>query len=68
MGRHSITWPMFASERTAAAILDMPSTEFRRLVAAGALPGPIALGRWDVEQLAAIVRGTKPKPSEDFVL
>lgn len=52
----SIT-PIFASERTAAKLLDMDVREFQRLVAEGALPGPGPLNRWDVEELRRIARG-----------
>lgn len=49
-----------ATERTAAAMLDMPLAEFRRLVEAGALPGPVRIGpheRWRVSDLTAILNG-----------
>lgn len=49
-----------ATERTAAAMLDMPPAEFRRLVEAGALPGPVRIGqheRWRVSDLTAILNG-----------
>lgn len=49
--------PLFASERTAAQLLDMKLVEFRALVQAGALPGPTRLDRWDVSELQAIMRG-----------
>lgn len=49
--------PIFASERTAAKLLDMSVGDFQRLVAEGVLPGPVGLGRWDVEELRRIVRG-----------
>ena len=49
--------PIFASERTAASLLDMSVSEFRRLVAEGVLPGPCMLGRWSVEELTRIMRG-----------
>lgn len=60
--------PLFASERTAAQMLDMSAAEFRRLVEAGSLPGPVAHDRWDVAELVAIMRGTKPKPAQEFDL
>lgn len=63
--------PMFASERSAAALLDMKPAEFRRLVSAGALPPPVRIGphdRWNVAQIEAIIRGDAAKPSEDFKL
>lgn len=53
--------PILASDKTAAALLDMRLAEFRRLVEAGVLPPgrEIAPGlvRWDTEQLRAIGRG-----------
>ncbi|WP_225027681.1 hypothetical protein [Xinfangfangia pollutisoli] len=63
--------PLFASERSAAGMLDMRPAEFRALVQAGALPEPIRIGpheRWSVVDLDAIVRGHKPKPPEEFSL
>lgn len=55
--------PLFASETTAAALLDMKPREFRDLVKAGALPGgrEIAPGlvRWHVDDLRAIASGVK---------
>jgi hypothetical protein len=46
--------PLFASEKRAAELLDMPKALFRRLVDGGVLPGPVSIGelrRWDVEAL-----------------
>lgn len=60
--------PIFASERTAAALLDMKPAEFRRLVDIGCLPTPCAHDRWDVSELIAIMRGAKVKPREEFDL
>lgn len=64
--------PMFASDRTAAKLLDMRVGEFRDLVDQGALPGPCAIAgsvkRWDVEELQATLRGHKPKPKEELEL
>jgi hypothetical protein len=60
--------PLFAGKHKAARLLDMTPAEFERLVSNGSLPGPTRLERWDVDQLAAIMRGTKPKPSEEFDL
>lgn len=68
MGKHDL---LFASERSAAKLLDMRPAEFRALVDAGSLPAPIQIGeheRWSVEDLDAIVRGRKPKPTEEFSL
>lgn len=54
--------PLFASERTAAALLDMKPSEFSRLVKEGHLPPPVTIGngldRWDVEQLRSIISGS----------
>lgn len=64
MGARQVLQPMFASERTAARLLDMQPDEFRALVRQGALPPPLRLGkheRWSVEAIAAIVNGTAPK-------
>ena len=51
---------LFATERNAAALLDMKPAEFRGLVDDGVLPKPLRIGgfdRWDVERLQAIARG-----------
>ena len=50
----------FASERSAAALLDLKPIEFRGLVDSGVLPKATQIGgfeRWDVEQLQTIARG-----------
>lgn len=60
--------PLFASEKTAARLLDMQPAEFRDLVNSGALPCAVRHGRWDVAELQAIMRGTKIKPNEEFDL
>lgn len=60
--------PLFASETTAAALLDMKPREFRDLVQAGALPGPTRLDRWDVAQLQDIMRGKAHKPKDTLDL
>lgn len=53
--------PLFASERTAARLLDMKPREFLALVSAGALPRPVKIGgkfeRWSVKELEAIKTG-----------
>lgn len=52
--------PLFANDRSAAALLDMKPAEFRGLVNDGVLPKPTKIGgfeRWDVEQLQSIARG-----------
>lgn len=52
--------PLFASDRSAAKLLDMKPAEFLGLVDGGHLPRPRDIGgleRWDVEELRRIVRG-----------
>lgn len=53
--------PIFASETTAAKLLDMKLGEFRGLVDGGHLPKGRELApgvtRWDVEELRRIVTG-----------
>lgn len=52
--------PIFASESSAARLLDMPPSQFRQLVAAGHLPPPVMIGqakRFDVEELRRVIRG-----------
>lgn len=62
---------LYASDRTAARLLDMTPSEFRDLVNAGALPRPHRIGtheRWRVEDLDAILRGAAFRPQDDFTL
>ena len=52
--------PMLANEKTAATLLDMKPTDFRRLVEEGHLPKGKTIGgftRWDTEDLLRIIRG-----------
>lgn len=59
--------PIFAGEKRAAELLDMPKALFRRLVDAGVLPGPLVIGdqeRWDVEGLKRTIRGEAPDQPE----
>ena len=52
--------PIFASERSAANLLDMKPGEFRSLVEGGHLPGPRTIGgidRWDVDELRKVISG-----------
>ncbi len=53
--------PLFASERTAAKLLDMKPSEFMELVELGVLPKPFKIGerivRWSVKDLEAIRTG-----------
>ena len=63
-----MTHPLFASERTAARLLDMKPAEFRELVRHGHLPRAeeIAPGvpRWRVEDLQKIARGDLARPDQ----
>ncbi|WP_172332188.1 hypothetical protein [Mangrovicoccus sp. HB161399] len=59
--------PLAVSERTAAAMLDMPPTKFRTLVSQGALPQAKRIGdelRWSVGELEAIVSGNAALPEQ----
>lgn len=62
--------PLAVTDRTAAAMLDMPAARFRRLVDAGVFPGPISIGgmeRWRYADIEAIVSGKAAIPEpEDF--
>ncbi len=52
--------PIFASEASAARLLDMKPAEFRAQVQAGNLPRPVLIGpieRFDVDELCRVVRG-----------
>lgn len=52
--------PIFASEATAAKLLDMKRADFRRLVDQGALPRPVHIGpfqRWNTSEIQRIVSG-----------
>ena len=63
--------PIAVKDVTAAAMLDMPVTEFRRLVRSGALPPALRIGkheRWMVDQLEAVLKAASTLPSEDFEL
>lgn len=54
--------PIFASDTTAAKLLDLPKAEFAKLVAAGHLPRPHRIGpveRFDVDELRRVIRGDK---------
>jgi predicted HTH domain antitoxin len=53
--------PIFASERTAARLLDMSVAAFKRLVKEGSLPPATRFDRWDVEELRQIMRGDAAK-------
>lgn len=64
----TIHTPIFASEQSAARLLDMPTPQFRLLVEQGSLPTPNAFGRWDVEGLVAIMRGEKVRHHEELDL
>ncbi len=51
---------IFATERSAARLLDMKTAEFAQLVGNGHLPKPRRIGnmkRWDVDELRRIIVG-----------
>lgn len=61
--------PLALKDKSAAQQLDLPVTEFHRLVEAGVLPRPFKIGnnvRWRYEDIEAIVSGKAAKPSEDI--
>lgn len=63
--------PLYASERTAARLLDMAPAAFRALVERGALPPPRPIGdhlRWRVADLEAIIEGRASLPTEELDL
>lgn len=64
--------PLAVSDTNAAHMLDLPTTKFRELVAAGALPPPVRVAdgieRWRVDDLQAILSGKAARPSEDLEL
>jgi hypothetical protein len=60
--------PLFASEASAAALLDMKVAEFRTLVTSGALPSAVRFNRWDVSSIVTIMRGEASRPQEGFDL
>lgn len=53
--------PLFAAEKTAAELLDLPLKDFRQLVDMGVAPKPVLLGdrfpRWNVRELEARLLG-----------
>lgn len=63
--------PIFASERTAAELLDMRVPEFRTLVTAGHLPRgreiTPGLVRWSVDDLRKILNGHAAEGMADVV-
>ena len=55
MGRNA---PIAVAERTAAKMMDMKPSDFRRLVQSGSLPSPVrisGLERWRVSDLEAVL-------------
>jgi hypothetical protein len=53
--------PIAVGEKTAAKMMDMSPLDFRRLVSAGSLPGPVVISetheRWRVADLVATLNG-----------
>lgn len=65
------TEKLVVKENTAAAMFDMTTTEFRELVAQGALPGPVKIGnlkRWRVDLLHTVFDAEAARPEEEFTL
>lgn len=62
--------PLAVAETTAAIVLDMSVSVFRRLVQAGALPSPVKVGnldRWLLKDIEATLTGAAPSSaSQDF--
>ena len=62
--------PLYASDKTAAKLLDMTRPEFLDLVDQGALPPPVMLGtnlaRWSVRDLETIINGRAAIPEQDI--
>lgn len=49
--------PLFATAKTAAALLEMKEADFLSLVKDGSLPPAAKFDRWDVDQLQKAMRG-----------
>ncbi|MEE2635487.1 hypothetical protein AAFO90_16485 [Phaeobacter sp. CAU 1743] len=52
--------PIAVAERTAAKMMDMAPSDFRRLVQSGSLPSPVEISgiqRWRVSDLEAVLSG-----------
>ena len=59
--------PIAVAERTAAKMMDMAPSDFRRLVKSGSLPSPVdisGLARWRVADLEAVLSGAAMDESE----
>jgi hypothetical protein len=60
---------LFAKDKTAAKLLDMPLADFRRLVSAGALPKPVLIAdgyeRWPIADLTNIMSGQASRTIAD---
>jgi len=62
--------PIAVSDRRAAQMLDMPTSRFRELVAAGALPKPRRIAdmeRWRMVDLEAVLSGTAAWPDDEDI-
>ena len=52
--------PQFATDKSAAKLLDMKPKQFRELVKSRCLPPPISIGdleRWNMEEVYKAIRG-----------
>ena len=59
--------PIAVAERTAAKMMDMAPSDFRRLVEAGSLPSPVrisGLERWRVSDLESVLNGNAMSEDE----
>ncbi|ETX26586.1 hypothetical protein [Roseivivax isoporae] len=62
--------PLAVKDTTAAAMLDMPAAEFRRLVALGVMPRPRKVGphdRWRTSDIQAIIDGDTAWPDDEDI-
>lgn len=62
--------PIAVKDTTAASMLDLPASEFRRLVEAGVLPAPCRIGkyeRWRVDMIEAVVNGDASWPEDEDI-
>jgi len=59
--------PIAVAERTAAKMMDMKPSDFRRLVQCGSLPSPVrisGLERWRVSDLESVLNGNAMNEDE----
>lgn len=59
--------PIAVAERTAAKMMDMAQSDFRRLVRSGSLPSPVRISgfeRWRVTDLESVLNGNAMNEDE----